>query len=359
MSLGATCPTDTGDIRDRIVAREKLVVLEPGVHHSIDALHLVGEALDRVGQLLDRVVAKMVRLPGLRTEIGHLPKQPLVDLDASALVLGIELAGLAAEILQNSARLEDRDRLAGRPFVIDDGGDAVVRRDRQEFGCELITLGDIDRDHAVRKPALLQHDRDLPAVGRRPVVEVDGFADARRCFRRLTGGGRGNLLALVHSAWPSRRTSHATLPRGSVPTHLAHVPKWLPVADKNRRTSRTLRAASAFKGTENRFSADGPHCRNWPIVHAGGRVSAMLKKAVATALALALVAPLVPVSFAAPEPRMAEAAGPKEKAKPLTPQRQKRKDCAARWPEEKARTGVKGRKAYRKFMRECLKTTAT
>jgi hypothetical protein len=41
-----------------------------------------------------------------------LPEQPFVDGDTCALVARIELAGLAAEILQNGAGFEDR---IGRP----------------------------------------------------------------------------------------------------------------------------------------------------------------------------------------------------------------------------------------------------
>jgi hypothetical protein len=33
------------------------------------------------------------------------------------------------------------------------------------------------------------------------------------------------------------------------------------------------------------------------------------------------------------------------------------KDCAAKWQEEKAKTGAKGRATYRKFMSDCLKKT--
>ena len=44
-----------------------------------------------------------------------------------------------------------------------------------------------------------------------------------------------------------------------------------------------------------------------------------------------------------------------EVKKQLTPQQQKMKDCAAKWQEEKAKTGAKGRAAYRKFMSDCLK----
>jgi hypothetical protein len=41
--------------------------------------------------------------------------------------------------------------------------------------------------------------------------------------------------------------------------------------------------------------------------------------------------------------------------KPPTPQQQKMKDCAAKWKDEKAKTGAKGRAAYRTFMSGCLK----
>jgi hypothetical protein len=34
------------------------------------------------------------------------------------------------------------------------------------------------------------------------------------------------------------------------------------------------------------------------------------------------------------------------------------KDCGAKWQAEKAKTGVKGRAAYRKFVSECLKAPA-
>jgi len=49
--------------------------------------------------------------------------------------------------------------------------------------------------------------------------------------------------------------------------------------------------------------------------------------------------------------RLAQAAP----SKPLTPQRQKMMDCGGKWQDEKAKTGVKGRTAYRKFMSDCLK----
>jgi len=41
--------------------------------------------------------------------------------------------------------------------------------------------------------------------------------------------------------------------------------------------------------------------------------------------------------------------------KAMTPQRQKMKDCAVKWKEEKAQKNVSGRAAYRAFMKDCLK----
>jgi len=42
-------------------------------------------------------------------------------------------------------------------------------------------------------------------------------------------------------------------------------------------------------------------------------------------------------------------------AKATTPQRQKMKDCAVKWKDEKAQKHVSGRAAYRAFMKDCLK----
>jgi hypothetical protein len=54
---------------------------------------------------------------------------------------------------------------------------------------------------------------------------------------------------------------------------------------------------------------------------------------------------------------LAVAAAPMASAedKKLTPQQQKMKDCSAKWKDEKAKTGVKGRDAHNKFMSGCLK----
>jgi hypothetical protein len=57
--------------------------------------------------------------------------------------------------------------------VIDHGGNPVVRRDRQELRLELVALADIDREDLVLQSGLFEEHRDLVAVRRRPVVQVD------------------------------------------------------------------------------------------------------------------------------------------------------------------------------------------
>src|SRR5690348_18257051 len=57
--------------------------------------------------------------------------------------------------------------------VIDDRRHPVIGADRQELWLELVAAPDIDRDHAVFEAAFFEHDRDLPAVRRRPIIKVD------------------------------------------------------------------------------------------------------------------------------------------------------------------------------------------
>ena len=71
----------------------------------------------------------------------------------------------------------------------------------------------------------------------------------------------------------------------------------------------------------------------------------MMRRVLAAALATVFL------SVTAVAPSIAE-------EKKVAPQQQKMKDCGAKWQAEKAKTGVKGRAAYRKFVSECLKAPA-
>src|SRR6516225_7306630 len=86
-TLGAARPSDARDVGNRIAPGQELTVRQPSVHDPVDAIDLVHEAIDGIGKPLVRVVAEMARLPGLGPEIGHLPEQPLLDLNPVALVL--------------------------------------------------------------------------------------------------------------------------------------------------------------------------------------------------------------------------------------------------------------------------------
>jgi hypothetical protein len=102
----------------------------------------------------------------------------LKNFGAAACVLGDEAAGLPGEVKQDGARLEQRDRrAAARWFVVDNCGNAVVRRDLEELGRELLALADIHFVNAVREARLFQEDGDLVPVRRGPVVEIDHDAD--------------------------------------------------------------------------------------------------------------------------------------------------------------------------------------
>jgi hypothetical protein len=85
-----------------------------------------------------------------------------------------EFLRLVRQIKKDRARLEHRDRRpAANRRVVDHGGNAVVRRDREELALELLALADIDRHDLVRQPDLFQKNRDLVPVRRGPVVQVD------------------------------------------------------------------------------------------------------------------------------------------------------------------------------------------
>src|SRR5215475_3519035 len=71
-------------VRDRVVAGDEGAIAEPLVQHAVEPVDLVAVAVDGVGNLVHRVVAEVIVLTGHRTEIAHLPEQPLDGVDARA-----------------------------------------------------------------------------------------------------------------------------------------------------------------------------------------------------------------------------------------------------------------------------------
>src|SRR6185437_6747057 len=145
-------------------------------------------------------------------------------LDALHGILRQQLAGLLGEVNEDGARFEDGQLLAARPVRIDDRRDLAVRVDGDIFRAELIALGDVDAVGTVGQAGLLEHDRDLAAVRRRPGVKVnhrrsslDRFAAClaqpgcerkRRAtsMRRWRRRGSGITLAPRAPARPAKET---------------------------------------------------------------------------------------------------------------------------------------------------------
>jgi hypothetical protein len=115
-----------------------------------------------------------------RAEAADLPEQPLGDLEPAAQVGRDEAADLVGEIEQHCTGFEQGDRFAavGR-CVIDQRGNLVVGRDRQELRLELLALAEVDRDDAVGEAAFLEEQLQLEAVRRGAEIEVDHACTSR------------------------------------------------------------------------------------------------------------------------------------------------------------------------------------
>src|ERR1700733_3376052 len=177
-------PGIDGHISDRIAVGDELAIRKTFVEHAIEAVGLLHVTLDRVRDLFRRILREMVILTRHRSEPSHLPEQPFHDYDAIAQAVRQISAGFVGKIDEDGAGLEDRKRIAPILWaVIDDRRHAIVRGNRQKFRPKLLTLADIDGHDPIRKPGLLKEDRDLVAIRRGPIVEID-----HRFAFRLSGG---------------------------------------------------------------------------------------------------------------------------------------------------------------------------
>src|SRR5688500_5795184 len=174
LALGKAQPRHGGHIGDGVlVARQIFALTQSSIDHSVESIRLVPVPVHGVLDLLRRVAEEVVRLPEYRADVAHLEHGPLHHLPALAQVLRQETAGLGRQVEQHRARLGERERLAVRALGIDHRRHLVVRRDLEELGLELVTLADVDRDHAVGRAGFLEHDVDLVAVRRWPRVQVN------------------------------------------------------------------------------------------------------------------------------------------------------------------------------------------
>src|SRR5216684_4050098 len=169
-------------IRDRITAGDELAILETLVEHAVEPVGFVHIAIDGVFDFFLGVIAEVMVLPRHRTEPAHLPERPLNRVVTAVDVGGKEFSGLLRQIQQHRAGFEDRNRLAAAlRLMIEHCGNAVVGRDRQKLRLELVALADVDRENLVLQPGLFQKHRDLVAVRRGPVMEVDHGASPFCC----------------------------------------------------------------------------------------------------------------------------------------------------------------------------------
>ena len=114
-----------------------------------------------------------MHLPEHRPYATHLEHQPLQHSVTSRGILRQELAGLLREINQDRPGLEECERLSARAIAIDNRGNLAVGIYRHKLGLELIALGNVDFVNMIGEAGLLEHDRDLAAIGRAPGVEID------------------------------------------------------------------------------------------------------------------------------------------------------------------------------------------
>jgi hypothetical protein len=88
--------------------------------------------------------------------------------------LGVELTRLFPDVHHHGAGFEDAYRFSAiRGRAIDQRGHAVVGTDCQEVILELVTAADVAGHNAIFHRAFFQQNRDLLAVRRRPIVQID------------------------------------------------------------------------------------------------------------------------------------------------------------------------------------------
>src|SRR4029077_4582161 len=129
----------------------------------------------RVGLVAPAVAepAEVAAFAELRPLIGHLPDHPLLDLVSAAQVPRPEAADLLGEIEEDGAGLEHDDRFAAAlRIMVHEHRHAGGGVHLEEGVGELIAPADVAGHDPVGKAELLEEDRDLLAVRRRPVMDV-------------------------------------------------------------------------------------------------------------------------------------------------------------------------------------------
>ena len=109
-------------------------------------------------------ISGMVRHGRPSDRPADLPGQPLFDLDPLAVGGSVELAALAAEILQNGTGFEDRDRQPVGPSGSTMAGIRLLGGS-WEIGMELLACADIHEMQGEGQGHLVEGDRILRPFG--------------------------------------------------------------------------------------------------------------------------------------------------------------------------------------------------
>ena len=119
-------PRPTGDIGDRVLTGQVLMVAQLPLHDAVQSIDFLRIALDAIRHVFKREGSKVVRLSGHRAEAADLPEQPGLDASSFFELGGQKLPGFLGQVNQDGAGLEHADP----GVLIDDRRDLVVRGSR-------------------------------------------------------------------------------------------------------------------------------------------------------------------------------------------------------------------------------------
>ena len=173
------CDSLAGDCTTPLATQQSSGVAVTGGVFTV-SLDFGAAVFDGSGRWLEVAVKR----PAQPTFTTLTPRQPLTSAPYSVKALksfdAENLGGVPAvsflffrEVDHDRRALEQGQRLAARSVRIDDGGNAVVRRDGEEFRPKLLALADIDRDDLVGDAQLFEGDMHLVAVRRGPGPDFD------------------------------------------------------------------------------------------------------------------------------------------------------------------------------------------
>mmetsp|Transcript_1028 Transcript_1028/g.2629 ORF Transcript_1028/g.2629 Transcript_1028/m.2629 type:complete len:265 (-) Transcript_1028:326-1120(-) len=185
-------PGPGGHVGNRVVLAGQIAALgQQAVQHVELALDLHRIAVDRVGLLGGRVGIEVAEAAAEEGRAAHLPEQPAQRLRPLGTARRQEgAAELFRQIHQDRAGLEHPHRLGAA--AVQQRRDLGVGVHRDEAAAELLAFVDADQPGVVlgagvaEGQQLLQHHRDLDAIGRAQRVELQRVAADRQLT--LVGG---------------------------------------------------------------------------------------------------------------------------------------------------------------------------